>query len=92
MILGKVPPLTVLELTASTMYNFYTPTHRVGAILQSPCPSVRSHFCNRYLDAHSSISIKNKKKSIRMMLTNVKTEENKLIGAITKYSGIDKKI
>ena len=27
----------------------YTPTHRVGAILQSPCPSVRSHFRNRYL-------------------------------------------
>ena len=25
------------------------PTHRVGAILQSPCPSVRSHFRNRYL-------------------------------------------
>jgi hypothetical protein len=28
---------------------YYTPTHRVGAILQSPCPSVRSHFRNRYL-------------------------------------------
>jgi hypothetical protein len=27
----------------------YTPTHREGAILQSPCPSVRSHFRNRYL-------------------------------------------
>jgi hypothetical protein len=31
--------------------QYYTPTHRVGAtcILQSPCPSVRSHFRNRYL-------------------------------------------
>jgi hypothetical protein len=28
---------------------YYTPTHRVGAIFQSPCPSVRSHFRNRYL-------------------------------------------
>ena len=32
---------------------FYTPTHREGAILQSPCTSVRlsirSHFRNRYL-------------------------------------------
>jgi hypothetical protein len=27
----------------------YTPTHREGAILQSPCPSIRSHFRNRYL-------------------------------------------
>jgi hypothetical protein len=31
----------------------YTPTHREGAILQSPCPSVspsvHSHFRNRYL-------------------------------------------
>jgi hypothetical protein len=27
----------------------YTPTRREGAILQSPCPSVRSHFRNRYL-------------------------------------------
>ena len=30
----------------------YTPIHRVGAILQSPCPSVRlsvrSHFRNKY--------------------------------------------
>jgi hypothetical protein len=31
-----------------TLY-FYTSTHKVGAILQSPCPSVRSHLCNRYL-------------------------------------------
>ena len=31
------------------IYNYYTSTHRVGAILQSPCPSVRSHFRNRYL-------------------------------------------
>jgi hypothetical protein len=34
-------------------YSFYTPTHREGAILQSPCSSVRlsvrSHFRNRYL-------------------------------------------
>ena len=30
-------------------FLYYTPTHRVGAILQSPCPSVRSHFRNRYL-------------------------------------------
>jgi hypothetical protein len=29
--------------------HFYTPTHREGAILQSPCLSVRSHFHNRYL-------------------------------------------
>jgi hypothetical protein len=32
---------------------YYTPTRREGAILQSPCPSVRlsirSHFRNRYL-------------------------------------------
>ena len=27
----------------------YTPAHRVGAILQSSCPSIRSHFRNRYL-------------------------------------------
>jgi hypothetical protein len=27
----------------------YTPTRREGAILQSPCPFVRSHFRNRYL-------------------------------------------
>jgi hypothetical protein len=27
----------------------YTPTRREGAILQSPCLSVRSHFCNSYL-------------------------------------------
>ena len=31
------------------LIDCYTPTHRVGAILQSPCPSVRSHFRNRYL-------------------------------------------
>ena len=24
---------------------FYTPSRREGAILQSPCPSIRSHFC-----------------------------------------------
>ena len=30
-------------------YSFFTPTHRVGAILQSPCPSVRSHFRKRYI-------------------------------------------
>ena len=34
-------------------FCYYTPIHRVGAILQSPCPSVRlsirSHFRNRYL-------------------------------------------
>jgi len=29
--------------------TFYTSTHRVGTILQSPCPSVRSYFRNRYL-------------------------------------------
>ena len=29
--------------------NFIPPTHRVGAIFQSPCPSVHSHFRNRYL-------------------------------------------
>jgi hypothetical protein len=31
------------------IYVYYTPTRREGAILQSPCPSVRSHFRNRYL-------------------------------------------
>jgi hypothetical protein len=32
-------------------FQNYTPTHREGAIaiLQSPCPSVRLHFRNRYL-------------------------------------------
>jgi hypothetical protein len=35
--------------TGVTIYCYYTPTHRVGAILQSPCLSVRSHFHNRYL-------------------------------------------
>ena len=38
-----------LKVMVSIHYHFYTPTHRVGAILQSPCPSVRSHFRNRYL-------------------------------------------
>ena len=37
----------------SRLRLYYTPTHRVGAILQSPCPSVslsvRPHFRNRYL-------------------------------------------
>ena len=28
---------------------YYTSTRREGTILQSPCPSVRSHFRNRYL-------------------------------------------
>ena len=27
----------------------FIPPLSVGAILQSPCPSVHSHFCNRYL-------------------------------------------
>jgi hypothetical protein len=36
------------QLFLVSVHN-YTPTHRVGAILQSPCPSVRSHFRNRYL-------------------------------------------
>jgi hypothetical protein len=31
------------------LVTYYTPIHRVGAILQSPCPFVRSHFRNRYL-------------------------------------------
>ena len=30
-------------------FDFYTPIVWVGAILQSPCPSVHSHFRNRYL-------------------------------------------
>jgi hypothetical protein len=37
----------------SESHVYYTPTRREGAILQSPCPSVRpfvrSHFRNRYL-------------------------------------------
>ena len=36
-------------LGASGFHWYYTPTHREGAILQSPCLSVCSHFCNRYL-------------------------------------------
>jgi hypothetical protein len=43
--------INVLETfkTVHCYMEYYTPTHRVGAILQSPCPSVRSHFRNRYL-------------------------------------------
>ena len=33
----------------NSCHYYYTPTGREGAILQSPCPSVRSHFRNRYL-------------------------------------------
>ena len=46
----KISPVFVLQ---GLQVIYYTPTHRVGAILQSPCPyvrpSVRSHFRNRYL-------------------------------------------
>jgi hypothetical protein len=45
--LGLNPNYTLIIDTIWGRY--YTPTHRVGAILQSPCPSVRSHFRNRYL-------------------------------------------
>ena len=42
-----------LYVQTEISWDNYTPTHREGAILQSPCPSVRlsirSHFRNRYL-------------------------------------------
>ena len=38
-----------LGCVAPRSNQYYTPTLWVGAILQSPCPSVRSHFRNRYL-------------------------------------------
>ena len=47
--------------------------------VQIKLPSVlaQAAFLSQGVDAHSSISRKHLKKSIKMMLTNAKTEENK---------------
>jgi hypothetical protein len=39
----------IRKLFYTTLILYYTPTHREGAILQSPCLSVHSHFRNIYL-------------------------------------------
>jgi hypothetical protein len=39
----RVALLTILTCFLDIFF-LLSPTHRVGAILQSPCPSVRSHF------------------------------------------------
>ena len=43
----RFPPLIILTTTISLKY--YTPTHRVGAILQSPCPSVRTFTLSKQI-------------------------------------------